>query len=55
MFADFIAVPGNPLDDIDAVRNVQFVMKNGQVFKRNGVMTVDGLLHPGPIYGWNRR
>jgi imidazolonepropionase-like amidohydrolase len=55
MFADFIAVPGNPLEDIDAVRNVQFVMKNGQVFKRNGVMTVDALLHPGPIYGWNRR
>ena len=55
MFADFIAVPGNPLEDIDAVRNVQFVMKNGQVFKRDGVMTIDKLLHPGPIHGWNRR
>jgi imidazolonepropionase-like amidohydrolase len=55
MYADFIAVSGNPLEDIDAVRNVQFVMKNGQVFKRDGVMTPDKLLHPGPINGWNRR
>jgi hypothetical protein len=30
-------------------------MKNGQVFKRDGVMTPDKLLHPGPINGWNRR
>jgi imidazolonepropionase-like amidohydrolase len=55
MFADFIAVPGNPLEDIDAVRNVQFVMKNGQVFKRDGVIPLDKLLPPGPINGWNRR
>jgi imidazolonepropionase-like amidohydrolase len=54
-YADLIAVPGNPLDDIDAVRNVQFVMKNGAVYKRDGVITVDGLLHPGPINGWRRR
>ncbi|MEI6668294.1 MAG: amidohydrolase family protein [Acidobacteriota bacterium] len=55
MFADMIAVPGNPLDDIDAVRNVQFVMKNGTVFKKDGVMTPEQFLHPGPIKGWNRR
>jgi imidazolonepropionase-like amidohydrolase len=55
LFADLIAVPGNPLDDIDALRNVQFVMKNGDVFKRDGVITIDKLLRPGPVNGWRRR
>ncbi|HEY1807621.1 MAG TPA: amidohydrolase family protein [Acidobacteriaceae bacterium] len=32
--ADFIAVPGNPLDDITAVERVQFVMKAGVVYRR---------------------
>ena len=54
-YADVIAVPGNPLDDIDALRNVQFVMKNGAVFKRDGKITIDGLLNPGPVNGWRRR
>jgi imidazolonepropionase-like amidohydrolase len=31
--ADIIATPGNPLDDIQAVRKVSFVMKDGSVFK----------------------
>jgi imidazolonepropionase-like amidohydrolase len=54
-YADFVAVPGNPLEDIDAVRTVQFVMKNGAVFKKDGVITLDTLLHPGPVNGWRRR
>jgi imidazolonepropionase-like amidohydrolase len=54
-YADIIAVQGDPLQDIDAVRNVQFVMKNGDVFKRDGKITIDKLLHPGPINGWRRR
>jgi imidazolonepropionase-like amidohydrolase len=54
-YADLIAVTGNPLDDVDALRNVQFVMKNGAVFKRNGAITVDTLLNPGPVNGWRRR
>jgi imidazolonepropionase-like amidohydrolase len=53
--ADIIAVDGDPLQNIDSVRNVQFVMKNGEVFKKNGVMTVDKLLHPGPVNGFRRR
>ena len=32
-FADFIAGAGDPLTNIDTLRSVQFVMKNGQVFK----------------------
>ena len=33
-FADIVAVPGNPLDDITAVQKVSFVMKAGVVYKR---------------------
>ncbi|MBZ5641828.1 MAG: amidohydrolase family protein [Acidobacteriia bacterium] len=33
--ADIIATPENPLDDIQAVRKVSFVMKNGVVFKND--------------------
>jgi imidazolonepropionase-like amidohydrolase len=31
--ADLIAVEGNPLEDISAVRRVVFVMKGGRVYK----------------------
>jgi imidazolonepropionase-like amidohydrolase len=34
--ADIIAVPGNPLDDISTLQHVDFVMKGGQVYKRQG-------------------
>jgi imidazolonepropionase-like amidohydrolase len=54
-FADIVGVEGDPLANIDAVRNVQFVMKNGDVVKRNGVLTIDKLLHPGPVNGFRRR
>ncbi len=32
-FADVIAVPGNPLDDISVLEHVGFVMKNGAIYK----------------------
>ncbi len=36
-FADVVAVPGNPLDDISLMTKVGFVMKAGVVYKRDGV------------------
>ncbi|SPE26041.1 Amidohydrolase [Candidatus Sulfopaludibacter sp. SbA3] len=33
-FADVIAVPGNPLEDITALQKVSFVMKGGVVYKK---------------------
>jgi len=33
-FADIIAVPGNPLEDISVTQHVSFVMKGGLVYKR---------------------
>jgi len=53
--ADMIAVAGNPLDDIDALRAVSFVMKDGLVFKKDGVMTPERFLHAGPVNGWRIR
>jgi imidazolonepropionase-like amidohydrolase len=55
MMADLIAVPGNPLDQIDALRDVQFVLKNGMVFKRGGVMLPAAFFHGGPVNGYNAR
>jgi imidazolonepropionase-like amidohydrolase len=33
-FADIIAVPGNPLEDISALEKVSFVMKDGTIFRK---------------------
>ena len=54
-FADLIAVPGNPLDNVDALKQVQFVMKDGQVFKAGGVMTPGVFFNGGPVNGWRIR
>jgi imidazolonepropionase-like amidohydrolase len=35
MSADIIATPQNPLDDIHTLKQVSFVMKNGEVFKHS--------------------
>ena len=54
-FADIIALPGNPLEDLYALKNVQFVMKDGMVFKKDGVMTPAAFFHAGPVNGWRIR
>jgi imidazolonepropionase-like amidohydrolase len=54
-FADLIAVPGDPLADIESLKSVQFVMKDGQVFKKDGVMTPALFFHGGPVNGWRIR
>ncbi|MGH9889651.1 MAG: amidohydrolase family protein, partial [bacterium] len=55
LWADLIAVPGNPLQSIDALRDVKFVLKNGIVFKKDGVMTPAAFFNGGPVNGWNAR
>jgi imidazolonepropionase-like amidohydrolase len=55
MAADLIAVPGNPLESIDALRTVPFVMKDGIVFKRDGVMMPAPFFNGGPVKGWRIR
>ena len=50
--ADLIAVEGNPLEEIDSLRKVSFVMKDGMIFKRDGVMTPEEFFHSGPVNGW---
>jgi len=39
-YADVIAVAGNPLDDVARLQKVDFVMKAGAVYKRDGAPTV---------------
>ncbi|HET9385881.1 MAG TPA: amidohydrolase family protein [Gemmatimonadales bacterium] len=53
--ADLIAVRGNPLESIDALREVVFVLKDGIVFKRDGVMTPERFFNGGPVNGWRTR
>jgi imidazolonepropionase-like amidohydrolase len=54
-WADLIAVPGNPLQSIDALRDVRWVLKNGLVFKRDGVMTPAAFFNGGPVNGYTAR
>jgi imidazolonepropionase-like amidohydrolase len=46
--ADLIALKANPLENIDTLRDVRFVMKDGMVFKRDGVMVPAQFFHSGP-------
>jgi imidazolonepropionase-like amidohydrolase len=39
LFADVIAVPGDPLDDIGVTEDVRFVMKGGQTYRDDGDAT----------------
>ena len=43
--ADLIAVKGDPLSDVSTLMQVDFVMKSGQVAKRDGAMTAP-FVHP---------
>jgi imidazolonepropionase-like amidohydrolase len=47
-YADVIAVPGDPLDDLALLGDVPFVMKGGKVLKREGPRAP--LSAPGPYF-----
>jgi imidazolonepropionase-like amidohydrolase len=34
-YADIVAVPGDPLKDVQELSKVSFVMKDGKVFRKN--------------------
>jgi len=46
--ADLIAMRGNPIDNVDALRDIRYVMKDGVFFKKDGVMTPEKFFHSGP-------
>lgn len=37
-YADIIAAPGDPSQDIEVTKDVRFVMKNGAVYKNSAVV-----------------
>ncbi len=46
--ADLIALRANPLEAIDTLRDVRCVMKDGVLFKKDGVMMPESFFHSGP-------
>jgi imidazolonepropionase-like amidohydrolase len=46
--ADLIAMQGNPMENVDALRDIRYVMKDGVFFKKDGVMTPEKFFHSGP-------
>jgi imidazolonepropionase-like amidohydrolase len=39
LYADIIAMPSSPLDDIESMRKINFVMKNGAVIRNDAPKT----------------
>ncbi len=46
--ADLIAMRGNPVENIDSLRDIRYVMKDGVFFKKDGVMTPEKFFRSGP-------
>ena len=48
LLADVIAVEGNPLKDVGALKKVKFVMKGGVIYRQE-LESLDQVLYPAPI------
>jgi len=48
-FADIIALPSDPLQDIESLRKVDFVMKNGKIIRMISSLPVKGTLQARPM------
>lgn len=44
--AGMIAIPGNPLDDIEQLRKVNFAMKDGRVIRKREIRKVRAYSKP---------
>jgi imidazolonepropionase-like amidohydrolase len=57
MPADLVSTRENPLENIDTLRDIRYVMKDGIVFRKDGLMVPEKFFHSGPTppEAWRRQ